>query len=288
MMLQTIENESLTNADFQRISDVVYRHCGINLHDGKMDLVRARMAKQYRAGRYPSMSAYVDHVLSNPQSEEFYDFIDSLSTNLTSFFREIGHFNYLTGQFLPDLFARRRSTGRIRAWSAGCSTGEEPYSLALTLLDAADSFGPPSPGGAWDIKLLATDISTRVLRKAKAGRYASDRVVSIPPKLISRYLSRLEGSRGSERVYEMTPTVRDIISFRYLNLMEPWPFGGPFDFIFCRNVMIYFDKPTQQKLVGRYFQMLQSGGLLFTGHSESLTGIEHQFRYVQPTIYQKP
>src|SRR4051812_18833751 len=290
-MLLQASHDILTDADFERISDVVYKHCGINLHDGKKELVRARIAKQLRVGGFKNARAYVDHVLSDTEGDGFYDFIDSLSTNLTSFFREIGHFHHLTDTFLPGLFAKRKKAGgtnRIRAWSAGCSTGEEPYSLALTLLDAADTAGPPSPGGAWDIKLLATDISTRVLRRAKRGHYAQERVASIPPKMrAGGRVVQVPGPRGSEKLYEPSPAVRNLISFRYLNLMEAWPFSGPFDFIFCRNVMIYFDKPTQQKLVGRYYDLLEPGGLLFTGHSESLTGIQHKFKYVQPTIYQK-
>jgi chemotaxis protein methyltransferase CheR len=300
MLLVQANKETLSDADFERISDVVYRHCGINLHDGKKELVRARIAKQMRVGGFDSAAGYVDHVLADPDGDAFYDFIDSISTNLTSFFREVGHFHHLTDVFLPALLAKRRkaNSGRVRAWSAGCSTGEEPHSLALTLLDALERFGPPAPGCAWDVKLLATDISTRVLRKAKAGRYSKDRVSSIPAAMRSQHclpVGAAGGSgraaaaaRGEEQMFEMSPAVRRLISFRYLNLMEPWPFAGPFDFIFCRNVMIYFDKPTQQKLVGRYFDVLEPGGLLFTGHSESLTGIAHKFRYVQPTIYQKP
>jgi chemotaxis protein methyltransferase CheR len=290
-MLSQANKEVLTNAEFDRISDVVYRHCGINLHDGKKELVRGRIAKQLRAGGFATASAYVDHVLRDPDGDDFHDFIDSLSTNLTSFFREVGHFHHLTETFLPALFARRKRAGatRVRAWSAGCSTGEEPYSLALTLLDAADAAGPPTPGGTWDMKLLATDISTRVLRKAVRGHYAHDRVAGIPPKMrAGGRFAQVPAPLGGEKLLEPSADVRQLIRFRYLNLMEPWPFAGPFDFIFCRNVMIYFDKPTQQKLVGRYFDLLESGGLLFTGHSESLTGIAHKFRYVEPTIYQKP
>ena len=290
-MLMQRNRENLDDADFERISDVVYRHCGINLHDGKKELVRARIAKQMRVGGFETAGAYVDDVLADTDGDAFHDFIDSISTNLTSFFREVGHFHHLTDVFLPALLAKRRKSncGRIRAWSAGCSTGEEPYSLALTLLDALETFGPAAPGVAWDVKVLATDISTRVLRKAKAGRYAKDRVDSIPPAMRNAHCTPVSGrtAKGEEPVCEMSPAVRRLISFRYLNLMEPWPFRGPFDFIFCRNVMIYFDKPTQQKLVARYHDVLEPGGLLFTGHSESLTGIDHKFKYVQPTIYQK-
>ncbi len=272
-------HELLSEGDFQRLSDAVYRHCGINLHDGKRELVRARISKRLRLGGFPNATEYVRQVLSAGEGDEFTELIDALSTNLTSFFREIGHFDHLTQSFLPELLCRKRSArgNRIRAWSAGCSTGEEPYSLAITLLDATGD--DPS----WDVKLLATDISTKVLETARAGFYDKARIDSVPPMLRGRYLtsSRAEG-RG---VYEVAPAARRLVTFAYLNLMEPWPFTGPFDFIFCRNVMIYFDKPTQQKLVNRFWDCLDRGGLLFTGHSESLTGISHRFRYVQPTIY---
>lgn len=269
----------LTDADFDRLADLVHRHCGINLHDGKRELVRARLAKQMRAGGFRSARAYLEHATRDPASREFTQLIDALSTNLTSFFRENDHFVYLAERFLPGLIERRRkqSSRRIRAWSCASSTGEEPYSIAMTLLDALPA------GETWDVKLLATDISTRVLRIAEAGMYESSRVGPIPQPMRAKYLAlqRIEG----KQVFAVQPAVREIVRFRHLNLMEPFPFGGPLDFIFCRNVMIYFDKATQERLVNRLYELLEPGGLLFTGHSESLTGIQHKFQYVQPTIY---
>lgn len=273
----------LSEAEFRRISEVVYDHCGINLHEGKRDLVQGRIAKQVRVGGFKSATDYLDHTLSDPSQREFNAFIDSLSTNLTSFFREVAHFHHLTNVFLPALIARRKREGasRVRAWSAGCSTGEEPYSLVITLLEALEA----NHAEGWDVRLLATDLCTRVLKTAGAGLYAKRRVESIPAPLRARYVQ--PAPRGGGEMMSIVPEVRERIRFRYLNLMKPWPFTGPFDFIFCRNVMIYFDKPTQQTLVNRYWEMLEPGGLLFTGHSESLTGIAHKFKYVQPTIYQK-
>ena len=169
---------------------------------------------------------------------------------------------------------------RIRAWSAGCSSGEEPYSMAITLLEAVRD------KGSWDARILATDISTRILERAQKGIYEPDRVESMAAELKNRYLKKQKISRD-EHQYEVGPALRSIITFKYLNLMEPWPFRGPFDFIFCRNVMIYFDKPTQQQLIGRFWDLLDHNGILFTGHSESLTGIQHRFSYIQPTIYRK-
>ncbi len=279
MLLKT--EDILSERDFRRISEIVYRHCGINLHDGKRELVRARIAKRLRLTGYESATDYLDAVLAQPEGEEFTQLIDCLSTNLTSFFRENGHFQYLVESFLPELLERKRKAGvkRIRGWSAGCSTGQEPYSLAMELLGATDE------GRSWDIRVLATDISTKVLRTAEQGQYDKSRVETVPPDRRVKYMRRIEVNGNV--VYQMSPEVRKVIRFAYLNLMEPWPFDGRFDFIFCRNVMIYFDKPTQEKLVNRFWDSLEEKGLLFTGHSESLTGVAHKFRYVQPTIYAK-
>ena len=281
----TVQNVVLTDRDFHKISDLVYEHCGINLHAGKKELVRARLAKRLRQGNFRTFSEYMRHVLEDTTGKEFSVLIDSLSTNLTSFFREGQHFEFLRNKFLPSLMERKRAKPdfRIRAWSAGCSSGEEPYSIAITLLDAVQG------QGRWDIKILATDISTSVLEVAKTGIYDKQRVEPVSPMQRQRYflVSRTE----DQKVFEVNQNLRDIVIFKYLNLMGNWPIDtrhGGLDFIFCRNVMIYFDKPTQRRLVNRFWDILSSGGILFTGHSESLTGIEHKFRYVQPTIYAKP
>jgi chemotaxis protein methyltransferase CheR len=282
MTLPPLTDTLLTNPEFARLRALVYEHCGINLHDGKKQLVQARLAKRLRAGSFESVSDYLDHVLADASGGELTALIDSISTNLTSFFREVKHFEHLSARFLPALIDRKSKSNhrRIRAWSAGCSSGEEAYSLAITLLDAV------AGKGTWDVKILATDISTKVLRAAKQGTYGADRVEPVSPQQISKYFTTYRAA--GEKTFHVMPAVREIVRFRHLNLMEEWPFTGPFDFIFCRNVMIYFDKTTQERLVRRYYDCLPSGGLLFTGHSESLTGIAHHFRYVEPTIYAKP
>ncbi len=279
MTTQTSQ-DTISEREFRQISDLVYRHCGINLHDGKKELVRARIAKRLRLGGFGSFSGYVQHVMEDGSGQEFGELIDAISTNLTQFFRENSHFAYLTEHFLPPLLQKKRREGkrRLRVWSAGCSTGEEPYTLGMTL---SETLGDEMPN--WDIKILATDISRNVLRQAEAGVYSQKRLGDVPPALRHRHFTVTR--KGDDKVFTVNDNVRRLIAFRYLNLMEPWPFGGPFDFIFCRNVMIYFDKPTQESLVNRYWDCLEPGGLLFTGHSESLTGINHRFRYVQPTIY---
>ncbi|MGE5609832.1 MAG: CheR family methyltransferase [Bacillota bacterium] len=279
-MLHT-ESEILSDRDFHRISDVVYRYCGINLHEGKRELVRARIAKRLRCTGFERSADYLDQVLADEQGEEFTHLIDCLSTNLTSFYRESVHFDYLRERLLPELLDRKRRAGvnRIRAWSAGCSSGEEPYTLAIELLSNTND------AQGWDVRILATDISVRVLKMAQAGMYDAARVEAVPPLLRQKYL--IPARRDGQTMYQVAPAAQRLIRFARLNLMETWPFSGPFDFIFCRNVMIYFDKPTQQTLVNRFWECLEKGGVLFTGHSESLTGIAHKFRYVQPTVYAK-
>jgi chemotaxis protein methyltransferase CheR len=241
------------------------------------------MAKKLRSLPNQTADEYLEGVLADPAGEDFASLIDSLSTNLTSFLREPSHFVYLTEKFLPDLLRRKREqrNNRIRGWSAACSTGEEPYTILFTLLEALEG------KGTWDTKVLATDISRNVLRTAILGVYDAPRVQSIPAPIRSKYFEPVEapGQRGSMRAGKQ---IRERVVFNYLNLLERWPFSGPLDFIFCRNVMIYFDKQTQERLVSRFWQCLDSGGVLFTGHSESLTGITHRFKYAQPTIYLKP
>lgn len=277
-MIATASNTDIDEKQFRRLCDMVYEHCGINLHDGKQELVRARVARQLRAKGVSSASRYLDQVMADPAGEEFGSLIDALSTNLTSFFRESSHFKYLADNLLPKAMdrQRRQRTARLRGWSAACSTGEEPYTLAMTLAETL------AGKGQWDAKLLATDISRNVLKTAVLGRYDAGRVASIPEALRNKYFARRDDGK-----MQVAPELRSMVTFNYLNLMDPWPFTGPFDFIFCRNVMIYFDKKTQERLVNRFYGCLESGGVLFTGHSESLTGISHKFQYVQPTIYLK-
>ena len=278
----SVESVALSDKEFQKISNLVYKHCGINLHQGKKELVRARLAKWLRQNNFHTFEEYIQYVLEDGTGQEFSRLIDSLSTNLTGFFREPQHFEFLGNEFLPSLLERKRKSRnfRIRGWSAGCSSGEEPYSIAITLLEAAQG------RGRWDVKLLGTDISTRMLDVARRGAYDGRRIATIPPARINAYftMSRTNG----RKTYQVKDDLKEIVIFEYLNLMTSWRIKGPVDFIFCRNVMIYFDKSTQQDLILRFWDLLDSGGILFTGHSESLAGVKHQFRYIQPTIYSKP
>lgn len=278
MFLQT--TFSLSEKEFAQISEMVYDHCGICLHEGKKELVRARIGKQLSSHGFAAVQDYIDYVVADTSGKEFSHLIDVLSTNFTGFFREPDHFHYLKQQFLPSLLEKKRSCRRIRAWSAGCSSGEEPYSMAIVLCDALEG------RDTWDVKLLATDISQRMLRTARAGCFDPSQVEMIPLAQRRKYFISVQ--HAGETICQVAPDVQNLISFRSLNLIDPWPFKGPLDFIFCRNVMIYFDKATQQQLVNRFWDILESGGVLLTGHSESLIGISHKFQFVQPSIYVKP
>ena len=277
-----LQNVALADRDFRRISELVYKHCGINLHAGKKELVRARLAKRLRLGNFKTFAEYINHVVEDETGEHFATLIDTISTNLTSFFREPKHFEFLRNKFLPQLLERKekRRDFRIRAWSAGCSSGEEAYSIAITLLEAIKE------ELAWDVKILATDIAESILKRAREGFYAKERIEPVPTLQRHKYL--IQHRTKDSEMYEVNRQLRNIVMVHNLNLMKPWPVRGPLDFIFCRNVMIYFDKPTQMRLINRFWDLLDKGGILFTGHSESLTGVEHKFNYVQPTIYIKP
>ena len=274
-------NMTLTKKDFAMISEMVGNFCGINLHLGKRELVRARLGKLLRNGEFNTFSEYIEYILADETGIELTKLIDAISTNLTSFFRENQHYEFLRKQFIPSLISKKNKKRdfRIRAWSAGCSSGEEPYSMAITLLDAIEN------KRGWDVKVLATDISTQVLKIAKTGLYMNDRISPLTPLQKQGYL--VPDSVDEKMTYRVSPALRKTVIFRYLNLMDQWPIKGPLDFIFCRNVMIYFGDHTQERLVNRLWDMLDTGGILFTGHSESLSRIKHKFKYIQPSIYMK-
>ncbi len=269
----------LRDTEFEKISRLVYSHCGIHLHDGKKELVKARLSKRIREGNFRSFADYYDYVKTGEGTDEFIAMIDSLSTNLTSFFREDGPFRALS-RIVPELIreAARRGRPRLNLWSAGCSSGEEPYTMAVTALEAAQGTGA-------DIRILATDISTRVLKKAGQGIYPAERVKSVPPDLLRRYFQVGQGNWAG--YYRVKKDVRDLVRFERFNLMDPPAPGDPCNVIFCRNVMIYFDKKTQEGLVNRFHSRLAKGGYLFIGHSESLTGLSHAFQYLEPSLYRK-
>ena len=270
----------LRDIDFEKISRLVYEQCGINLHEDKKELVKARLSKRLRKGNFRSFADYYRYVKTEDGIDELIAMIDSISTNLTSFFREESHFHKLQDVMsaMIDTSGRGRRTPKLRVWSAGCSTGEEPYTLAITSKEITD-------GRKVDLRILATDISTKTLKTAVDGVYPKDRVKNIPPLLLRKYFQI--GQRHWSGYYRVRKELKDIIRFRRFNLMENLPVNGLFDVIFCRNVMIYFDKKTQDDLVNRFYGNLKEGGYFFVGHSESLMGLTHRFKYVEPSVYRK-
>jgi chemotaxis protein methyltransferase CheR len=266
----------LSEAQFHTISQLLHRLCGITLKAGKEGLVKARLAKRLRALHLSSFEAYLAYLERDPEGQELAIMVDALTTNKTSFFREPQHFDYLRQQILPQLLARGDS---MRFWSAGCSSGEEPLSLAMLLWEEIPDLDRR------DVRILATDISTTVLTKARQAIYPQDVLRDVPAQLVQTYFTKVQCTPPC--TYQVNEKVKALIRLAQLNLMGPWPMRGPFDVIFCRNVMIYFDKPTQQRLVQRFGDLLAPGGHLFVGHAESLAGASHRLHYVQPAIYVK-
>jgi chemotaxis protein methyltransferase CheR len=225
---------------------------------------------------------YLRYLEAEASGDELRMMVDVLTTNKTSFFREPQQFTFLRNEVIPRDWRQRL---QIRIWSAGCSSGEEPYSLAITLreeLPDLAAFGARS--GRRDVRILATDISERVMARARAARYDLDALADVPPPILRRHFRRVEEQEG---LYEVVERTRGLVRLARLNLLAPWPMHGPFDAIFCRNVMIYFDAHTREQLVGRYWKLLRPGGYLFLGGPESLSGVDHAFEYVQPAIFRK-
>ena len=270
----------LSADQFKQITQRVYDLCGIELRQGKETLVASRLAKRLRALSLPDYDAYLRKLGDDPGGDEVRAMIDVLTTNKTSFMREPRHFDFLR-EFLCSRVDAVRSRAvldvPLRIWSAGCSSGEEPLTIAMTV---RESWPKPIASRA---RILATDICSQVLARARQGTYTSDVISDIPTALLHRYFEPEAGSR-----WRASPSLLSMIGFARLNLMEQWPMRGPFDAIFCRNVMIYFDKKTQEQLVGRFYQLLRPGGYLFVGHSESLTGVHHSYDYTQPGVYTRP
>ena len=260
----------LSAADFTRVRRIAYERAGLAIPLGKEGLVRSRVSKRLRERRMPTFHAYLDAV-EHESGDEMVKLIDLLTTNKTDFFREQAHFDFLTNTIVPTVMARGTP---LRIWSAGCSTGEEPYTISMVLREQLPA--------RYDFRILATDISTRVVAAAKQGVYTAQQLGDVSSARRSKWFTPTPDGGAS-----VLPELRTPISFAHLNLMASWAMSGPFDVIFCRNVMIYFDKPTVTKLVSRFYDLLAPGGHLFIGHSESLTAIEHRYRYVQPAVYAK-
>lgn len=267
-----------TDKDFQRVRTMVLEHTGICLSEIKHDMVYSRLAKRIRALNLASFSEYLD-LLNDATHEEMGNFVNAITTNLTSFFREPHHFEYLKNTLLPRLMQENADSRQIRIWSAGCSTGEEPYSLAITVKEAIpDRLG-------WDVRILATDLDTNVIAKGQSGIYTEERVNGLSKAVLKRWFARGKGpNAGSVRV---SPELQEMIIFKQLNLMGSWPVRPGVDIIFCRNVVIYFDKETQKTLFDRYADTLKPDGSLFIGHSETLYKVTDRFNLLGKTIYQR-
>lgn len=265
-----------TQADFDVLRTLSNQHSGILVPDDKFDMFYSRLSKRLRILGLTSFKDYCRYLEKHPD-DEFTEFINAVTTNLTSFFREKHHFDYLSRTLIPELLKRNIDTRQIRVWSAGCSTGEEPYSLAMTLKENIPA--------DWDIKILATDLDTNVLATATQGVYTLDRLNGVEEPGLKRWFQRGVGENSKKA--RIKSDLRNLISFKQLNLMKEWPMKGYFDFIFCRNVLIYFDKDTKAKLVSRYGNHLREGSRLFIGHSESLHQMETGFTLIGNTIYKK-
>ncbi len=281
-MLKTIDPNSLTQRDYDLFRKLIYDKSGINLGTEKMQLLRSRLAKLLRGRGFESFKAYYDMVVADGSGVELSKLLDAVSTNTTHLFREIGHFDFLKNlieQWMSDS-KWRAANSELRIWSAGCSSGEEPHSLAMVVHDCMQRH----PGVK--ARILATDISTQVLGQAMRGQFVAERARSVPAAYRAKYLKKVRS--GQSDVLEATSAVRNLIKFSRFNLMTPtFPFRLGFHVIFCRNVMIYFDQTTQECLVNRYAKSLAPGGHLMIGHSESLNGIDHPLSYVEPTIYRR-
>jgi chemotaxis protein methyltransferase CheR len=253
----------LTGEDFRKISSIIHAHAGIALAESKAALVYSRLARRLRSLGLESFKDYCALVSGRDGLDERQAMLTALTTNVTRFFREPHHFDYLRDRVMPRLVDTARRGGRVRLWSAACSSGQEPYSIAITVLAAL----PEAP--RLDVKILATDIDPRILEEAREGAYSEDAVQPIPVPLRSKWLQR--ASMG-ERPWRVNDDVRSLVAFRELNLIGDWPMSGRFDVIFCRNVVIYFDEPTQEQVWSRFTPKLQPGGVLCIGHSERVTG----------------
>lgn len=263
---------AFTTADFERVRKLIYAHAGIALSPAKQDMVYSRLARRLRETHLKSFGDYLA-LLERGDKGEWEKFVNSLTTNLTSFFREPHHFPMLAAHL-----KKLQGKSPIKIWCSAASTGEEPYSIAMTAVEAFNSFNTP-------VTIVASDLDTNVLAIAAKGIYAHDRIDKLSPERLSRFFMR--GTGAQEGNYTVKPELRRMITFQRLNLLEPnWSLRGPFDALFCRNVMIYFDKPTQYKILQRFAPLMSDNGLLFAGHSESFLHAADLFRSLGKTVYE--
>jgi chemotaxis protein methyltransferase CheR len=261
--------------DFERVRALIYKRAGISLADSKQEMVYSRLARRLRATGIAAFSTYLDELEAGRMDHEWESFTNALTTNLTSFFREAHHFPLLEQHARA---ARARNGGQLTIWCSASSTGEEPYSIAMTMCEAFDTLTPP-------VSIIATDIDTNVLATAADGIYGMDRVEKLSAERLRRFFMKGKGAQaGMARV---RPELRNLITFRQLNLLDPsWQLSGQFDAIFCRNVMIYFDKETQRRILSRFVPLMKPDALLFAGHSENFLYVSDSLRLRGKTVYE--
>ncbi len=264
--------------DFEALRELVKQITGINLSGQKRELIYGRLARRLRALQLRSFAEYRE-VLARDGGSEIAHFCNAITTNLTSFFREPHHFEYLREQWLQPLAARADGPRRLRIWCAGCSSGEEPYSLAMTIFETLHSLR------GWDVRILATDLDSDVLERGRRGIYGEERLKSLSPQRRTRFFTEVSTREGA--AFEVVPELKSLITFKQLNLMHPFPMRGPLHAIFCRNVVIYFDKETQRGLFARMARLQRPGDLLFLGHSESLFKVSEDYSLIGKTIYRR-
>ena len=278
MSTQPADQEfEFTDAEFKRLREIVHARTGIALSEAKRELVYGRLARRLRKLKLQSFAEYCQ-LVETGEPAELEELTNAITTNLTSFFREGYHFEQLAAEALPQIESKRAATRRLRLWSAGCSTGEEPYSLAVVLSEAMARLGN------WDVKLLATDIDSKVVATAAEGVYAAERFKGVSAERIKKWFPPAAGRPGFSAA---SPELKSLITFKQLNLLDPWPMKGPFDVIFCRNVVIYFDKATQRRLFDRMAELQEPGGWLFVGHSENLLNVTRRYKLVGRTVYRR-
>lgn len=268
--LDNVSQISLGKNEFNRVRKMLHSYSGIYLHEGKEALVRARLMKRVRKLGMGSFWEYLDFVETDETGGEFLSLVDVLTTNKTSFFREKQHYDFLVEKIIPQMSGRE-----YKWWSAGCSSGEEPITLAMTLLEQKEFMRK------FSVKMMATDLSRDILQRAKSGVYPPEKIRDLPEYFLQKYFYQ------QEEGFEVKPVVRELITYGRLNLLERWPMKGPFHVIMCRNVMIYFNRQTQMELVSKFYDLLEPGGYLFLGHSESVSGKDHGFVNINPAVYQK-
>ncbi|MCB1180037.1 MAG: protein-glutamate O-methyltransferase CheR [Leptospiraceae bacterium] len=276
---------TIADPEFNYLRDIIYKQTGISLADHKKIMLQSRLNIRLRAHHYNNFKDYVTKLKTDKIffDKEILEIINRVTTNKTDFFRENHHFEYLKKTFLPALEERLKNIPRksLKIWCSASSTGEEPYSIAITLFE----YFAGKPG--WDLKIIASDIDTNVLATAEKGIYKKDRIGPINPTLINKYFTE-KPNANKEIEYQVKPILKSIINFKKINLLDSsYPIAEKMDIIFCRNVIIYFDKPTQKKIFAQMENILDDHGLLVIGHSETLFGISDTFKFIGHTIYQK-